>query len=211
VVRRAAVGQGTPDDCRRRIGLDPDTRTLFVTGASQGASSINRLLEAMLERRRDAFDGWQAIHQTGGGDEAARVREAYEKAGVPARVEAFFTQMADCWGAADLAVSRAGAGSVGEAWANGVPTVFLPYPYHRDEHQRLNAQPLEQAGGAVIVRDEVDASKNLAVGGERLASLLGDESSRSEMRRVMATLGPADGARRVASFVCSLDQPAGRA
>jgi len=211
VVRRAALADGPASACRERLELNPSMRTLFVTGASQGASSINRLLEAMLEKHRNTFEGWQVVHQTGGGEEAARVRASYEKAGVPARVEAFFTQMADCWGAADLAVSRAGAGSVGEAWANGVPTVFLPYPHHRDEHQRLNALPLERAGGALIVRDEVDPSKNLAGAGEHLASLLTDKASREARRGAMATLGPADGAARVASFVRSLDQPGGRA
>ncbi|MFG0275497.1 MAG: glycosyltransferase [Phycisphaerales bacterium] len=210
VVRDAARASGTPAACRERLGLDLTRRTLLVTGASQGANSINRLLEALVGAQGDAFDGWQVVHQTGA-NEDARVRAAYEAAGVLARVEAFFDGMGDAWGAADLAVSRAGAGSVGEAWANRVPTLFLPYPFHRDEHQRRNAEPLERAGAAVIERDRVSPDANLAGAGDRLVSLLADEARRAEMRSAFDALGPADGGATVADLVLGVVRTAGDA
>src|SRR5690606_31984658 len=105
--------------------------------------------------------------------------------------------------AADLAVSRAGAGSVAEAWANGVPAVFLPYPYHRDEHQRLNAEPLRAAGAALAIQDRIAEAANTAEAGRAMVGLLGDESRRASMRAALRRLGPADGAERIARMLLS--------
>jgi UDP-N-acetylglucosamine--N-acetylmuramyl-(pentapeptide) pyrophosphoryl-undecaprenol N-acetylglucosamine transferase len=205
IVRAAAVG-GDPADCRRRLGLRPDVPTLLVTGASQGASSINDAMIALVETHADALRQWQIFHQTGarvrdGRSEVERVREACERAGVAAQVVPFCDDMGAAWGAADVAVSRAGAGSVGEAWANATPTIFLPYPWHRDEHQRRNAEPLEHAGGAVILRDTLDAARTAESIAETLLPLLRDPAKRDAMRRALASLGPADGARRVAEAI----------
>lgn len=200
IVREAAVGPAGPEGraaCRRGLGLEPGLRTLVVTGASQGARSINRLMEAFVERERGVLEGWQVFHQTGR-DEVERTREVYARAGVPARVESFIASMGMVWGAADLAVSRAGAGSVGEAWANGTPTIFLPYPYHKDQHQKANALPLERCGGAVVVEDLIEPEPNMDRAGKVLADLLRDEGPREAMRHALAALGPADGAERVA-------------
>ena len=203
IVRAQAIAPGEPGApdtmarCRREMGLDPSLRTLLVTGASQGARSINRLMELFIERHREALAGWQLLHQTGK-DEADRTREMYAKGGIPARVETFIASMGLAWGAADLAVSRAGAGSVGEAWANRVPTILMPYPYHKDQHQRANAAPLEKSGGSLVVQDLIEPEPNLGLAGARLADLLTDASKRDAMRRALASLGPADGAERVA-------------
>ncbi|MCC6661842.1 MAG: glycosyltransferase [Phycisphaerales bacterium] len=217
IVRKAAINSMPKPECRTALGLAPDLPTLLVTGASQGARSINRLMMALLARERGAFGypaapsriqdrhgvagyPWQVIHQTGRGEDDA-VRAAYTGAGVPALVQPFFDRMGLAWGAADLAVSRAGAGSVAEAWASRVPTVFLPYPYHRDQHQRFNARPLEAAGGAVIATDRIEESANLPGAGRVIVELMKDAAARSEMGAALARLGPVDGAQRVARLL----------
>lgn len=203
IVRREAIAPGEPGSsdsmarCRREMGLDPSLRTLLVTGASQGARSINRLMEAFVGREGAALAGWQVLHQTGK-DEVERTREMYASAGVPARVESFIASMGLAWGAADVAVSRAGAGSVGEAWANRVPSILMPYPYHKDQHQRANALPLEKSGGSLVVEDLIEPEQNMGSAGARLVELLTDASKRDAMRRGLLSLGPADGAERVA-------------
>jgi len=198
IVRARAIPPGPPPLCRGRLNLAPDRPTLLVTGASQGAKSINDFLIAMLEQARGAFDGWQVIHQTGKG-ESDRVREAYGRAGVPALVAPFLDDMGAAWGAADLAVSRAGAGSVGEAWAAGVPTIFMPYPFHKDEHQRANALPLERRGACLIATDLVEHHANANSIGPVLVDCLAKPTRRQAMRTAAVSLGPADGARRIAS------------
>lgn len=200
IVRRAALAPGPPPHCRRSLGLDPDRPTLFVTGASQGARSINDLMAALLREHREAFvqGGWQVIHQTGKG-EAEATRRAYADAGVQAVVQPYFKAMGVPWGAADLAISRAGAGSVAEAWANRVPTIFFPYPFHKDQHQEQNAKPLSGIGAASILRDLVDPASNARAHAPAILGLLKSNDARSRMRAAFANLPAADGAARIAS------------
>src|SRR5690606_36301427 len=93
---------------------------------------------------------------------------------------------------------RAGAGTVGEAWATRTACVFLPYPYHKDRHQALNARPLERAGAAIVLDDLVDPDRNLDAHGATLAALLADPARLAALTEPAGRLGPADGAERVA-------------
>lgn len=219
IVRRAALARGSPASCRESFGLDPATPTLLVTGGSQGAASINEFMEAFAGQRGESLRGWQVLHQTGGsgsvtpGEEdgatqraVVAVEDAYREAGVRARVVAFVGEMGRAWGAAELCVCRAGAGNVAEAWATRTPCVFMPYPYHRDEHQRLNAQPLAAKGAAMLVRDAIGPEANMEEAGRVLGELLGDAAARARMVQALVGLGPADGAERVASGVVGLVQ-----
>lgn len=205
IVRGAALAPGDAATCRRELGLDPARPTLLVCGGSQGAGSINKLLLALLARDAAGFHGWQVIHQTGKSD-IDELRAAYASANVPGIVEPFFQRMGVLWGAADFAVSRCGAGSVAEAWANRVPSVFLPYPYHKDEHQRRNAEPLERAGGCVIVTDRIEPQANMGEAGARVLEMLRESTRRETMRAALTNLGPADGAARVARAIVSREQ-----
>lgn len=206
IVRRAALAPGSAPHCRRALGLDPDRPTLFVTGASQGARSINDLMAALLREHREALfsPGWQVIHQTGKGEVDA-TRQAYADAGVPAIVEPYFKAMGVPWGAADLAISRAGAGSVAEAWANRVPTLFFPYPYHKDQHQRENARPLVEAGAAILLEDRIAAKENVREHASTILGLLRDGEARATLRATFSQLSKADGAARIAAALLSQD------
>lgn len=208
VVRSEAIAPGDARVCRLELGLAPDAPTLFVTGASQGASSINAFAEAFARTHaRELVSGsWQVIHQTGPTG-AERARAAYAGLGITALVEPFMDRMGLAWGAADVAMSRSGAGSVAEAWANHTPTLFLPYPHHRDQHQRFNAEPLAHAGGALIATDLVDPGENIRTVAPTLLSLLNDTGARSRMRDALEALGPVDGAARVARAILEDGHP----
>lgn len=199
IVRKAARPSGNFAACRQALGLDFGRATLLITGASQGARSINQMMVHLVKHNPAVFvtDRWQVLHQTGKMD-TDEVRAAYKDAGIPAIVEPFFREMGLLWGAADLAVSRAGAGSVGEVWASSVPTIFMPYPYHRDQHQRANALVLSRAEGCVIATDLIDPKKNAAAVGEILITLMKEREKRDGMRRNLESMGNADGADHVA-------------
>jgi len=203
IVRRTAVPPGDARTCRAILGLNLDRPTLLVTGASQGATSINDFVISLARESSEFFAAgcWQVIHQAGGKADLTAIEKSYAEARVPALVRAFLSPMGPAWGAADLAISRAGAGSVAEAWAAGVPTVFMPYPYHRDQHQRLNALPLESRGACVIATDAIDVDQNVRTIGPIVLGLMRSASGREAMRAALAGLGPADGAAKVAAAV----------
>ena len=201
-LRRASLLAGDRAEARARLGVDPARPLLFVTGATHGAESLIRTMMALVavpEHARRLAD-WQVLHQCGGFD-VATVQRAYDDAGVRAKVVDYLSNMGDAWGSADLALSRAGAGSVAEAWGNATPTIFAPNPYHSDGHQRLNAEPLRAAGGAMIVTDQIDPAKNLDELGRALVELLADSARRDMMRTRLERSRPPDGATTVAKWI----------
>lgn len=198
-IRRRALAPAPPVECREHLGLDPQRLTLLVTGASQGAGTFNRLLLDLVKGEPRRFDAWQIVHLTGESD-IDEVREAYAASGIRAAALPFLGEMGWAWGAADLALSRCGASSVAEALANRVPTLFSPYPWHRDQHQRLNAAPAVEAGLGWLGEDLVDPAENLVTLGRQLLDLLRDQTSREAVReRLRSREAPdaADAAARV--------------
>jgi len=149
---------------------------------------------------RDLFRGWQVLHLTGPAD-LKPVREAYDKHGIAGRVEAYCAQMGRAWASATLAVCRAGAGTVGESWANAVPCIYMPYPFHKDEHQRLNAAPVIAAGGGVLIKDRVDPHENVGELTGPLRDLMKNNLRREKMRQALEQSRPEDGATRLAEWL----------
>ena len=202
-LRRSAVAQAGRAACRGELGLDPVRPTLLVTGASQGASSLNAFMVAFALAHRELLRDWQVLHLAGprGTPTAAELDAAYARAGVKALVLPFLNEMGLAWGAAELALSRAGANSVAEAEANRVPTVFVPYPYHADLHQEANAKPLVDAGAAVLAYDRLDVTKNLESIGRPLEALMVDGRLRDAMEEKLRARPGSDAAEVIARTV----------
>jgi UDP-N-acetylglucosamine--N-acetylmuramyl-(pentapeptide) pyrophosphoryl-undecaprenol N-acetylglucosamine transferase len=185
-------------DACHRLGLHPSLLTLVITGASQGAQTINEaILQVLPEIKRQ---GWQILHLAGR-DHAKTVENVYRQRAMEARVIDFTPDMADVWSAADLAVSRSGASTCAELTACGVPSILMPYPFHKDLHQRANAKVLADANAAVLLDDEKDAAKNAALLKPLLESLLYDADKRTLMARAAKSIGKPDAAAAVAGIV----------
>ena len=134
------------------FGLDPARRTLLVTGASLGARTVNLAVLALL-KERGLPEGWQVLHLTGHGEYEEVARAYRESVNVPAVVRPYAEQMGLAYAASDLVVARAGASTIAEILAVGRPAIFLPYPFHRDQHQMRQARVVESLGAAVVVED----------------------------------------------------------
>jgi UDP-N-acetylglucosamine--N-acetylmuramyl-(pentapeptide) pyrophosphoryl-undecaprenol N-acetylglucosamine transferase len=145
---------------------EPETRMagrhgplrLLVLGGSQGALAINRVLPAALARL-PANIKLSVRHQTGSRT-LAEAESAYRDSGVEAELVPFIEDMADAYSWADLVVCRAGALTVAELAAAGLPAIFIPFPAAVDDHQTANATPMAEAGAATII-DERDLSDEL--------------------------------------------------
>jgi UDP-N-acetylglucosamine--N-acetylmuramyl-(pentapeptide) pyrophosphoryl-undecaprenol N-acetylglucosamine transferase len=105
------------------------------------------------------------------------------------RIYAFLQDMHHAYSAAHLAVSRAGASAVFELAAFGVPTVFVPYPYAADDHQKKNVAELDEAGAAVVIEDRLCTGDHLET---IIETLLDDEERRGNMRRKTTSWAKAD-------------------
>ncbi|QZY27959.1 undecaprenyldiphospho-muramoylpentapeptide beta-N-acetylglucosaminyltransferase [Nocardioides coralli] len=155
---------------RAFFGLDPERPTLLVTGGSQGARRLNQSVAGAATALADA--GVQVLHVVGPQGEATP-----EPTDVPYLTVPFVDRMDLAYAAADLVVCRAGASSVTEAAAVGLPAVFVPLPIGNGE-QELNARPVVDAGGGLLVADGAftpewvaGAVPELATDAERLAAM----------------------------------------
>lgn len=185
-----------------RLGLAPDRPTLFVTGATHGGRSLVEAVVAWV-RRSEALaclQGWQVLHQVGTLDRAP-LAEVYRAAGLPVRLVDYVDEMGDAWSAADLAIARAGAGTVAEVWEHGVPSVFVPNPHHREQRVGRNAAPLVAAGGALIVAEADDAAGTADRLQLAVAPLLTDADRRARMGAALRASRPRSGAEADADWV----------
>lgn len=139
---------------RERVGADGERRRpappfrLFVFGGSQGARQLN---EAMIDALPElAGLPLEVVHQTGEADRD-RVEKAYAGSPVEAEVVAFERDMPSRYRWADLALSRAGALTIAELAASGLPALCCPYPHAADDHQAANAAAFEAAGAARVL------------------------------------------------------------
>jgi UDP-N-acetylglucosamine--N-acetylmuramyl-(pentapeptide) pyrophosphoryl-undecaprenol N-acetylglucosamine transferase len=201
-------------EAREKLGLQADRLTVLVVGGSQGAHAVNEAVARALPK----LGGMQFIHLTGPRDESP-LRAAYAAAGISATVMSFCNTMELAYSAADLAVARAGAATLTELAAFGLPAVLVPYPHAAGNHQWHNARVFERAGAARVVEEsalsrsslsEADSAGGAALGERRptgqglgvvLAELLADEASRQAMSAKMRTLAVPNAAERIADLI----------
>jgi UDP-N-acetylglucosamine--N-acetylmuramyl-(pentapeptide) pyrophosphoryl-undecaprenol N-acetylglucosamine transferase len=135
------------DKARAHFGLRPDLPVLLVTGGSQGAVSLNRALAGAVSAIRNA--GVQILHVTG----PKHLNEIQAPPGaVPYVAVPYVDRMDLAYAAADFALCRAGAMTCAELTAVGMPAAYVPLP-HGNGEQRLNALPIVQRGGGLLVDD----------------------------------------------------------
>lgn len=173
--------------------------TVLVLGGSQGAHSLNILLPKAINHLKQKSKV-KIIHQTGEKD-VARVRQAYQAAGVEARVDVFFTDMATVYGDADVVVSRAGATTLAELAVLGKPALLIPYPYAADNHQEKNGEFYVGGGGALMFKESDIDSRFLA---DALGELLADSERLETMSASMKSLAFPNAAADIVDVCCAL-------
>lgn len=198
---------------RSVLGIPGDAELLFVFGGSLGARHINtaicKLAPRLLER-----PGLHVIHVTGPKEydtvradlEAQGIElsgpgfsaaEGWENPGARYHLTGYFNNMGEALTASDAVVCRAGATTLAELTAIGVPALLVPYPHATDDHQTKNARALVESGASLMCADDDVEGEGFA---EMLLGLLDDGARRAEMRELTRKLGRVNAAELVANL-----------
>ncbi|WP_420595811.1 undecaprenyldiphospho-muramoylpentapeptide beta-N-acetylglucosaminyltransferase [Deinococcus sp.] len=199
-VREASVER---EDALRQLGLDPQRLTVFIMGGSQGSLALNNVLPEVL---RATFPGGasahgpvQVLHATG---PRWLTSVAPRVADLPwYRAEGYLDSVL-AWSVADLALTRAGTGTLAEAAYHGVPEIMVPLPESAENHQLFNARAVEAAGaGQVVEQAAVSAQMGAAV----LECLM--PPRRRTMQAAALARSPEGAAGRLADLVLQRARP----
>jgi len=143
-------------------------KCVLFLGGSQGAVSINKLALSLAKELHER--GIKIIHQTGEAN-IEQVTKEYKALGIEAKVFGYTNKISSYMHEADLAIARAGASTLWELSANGLPTIFIPYPYAAGDHQYHNAKfLLDQELAWMMREDAIDQDKILAILEEDLST-----------------------------------------
>jgi len=203
---RGSVRSVVPDraaltrEARATFDLEPGRTTVLVTGGSQGALHLDRTIAGAIPLLADRTD-LQLLILTGAGKETVVARAADAETNLVVRILPTLDRMELALAVADVAVARAGANTVHELAACGIPAILVPYPHATDDHQLANATELERAGAARILLDRELSPGDLA---RRIEALVDDPELRSSMAAAAADWATPDADMRLAALVRSV-------
>ncbi|MDY0195766.1 MAG: undecaprenyldiphospho-muramoylpentapeptide beta-N-acetylglucosaminyltransferase [Sulfurovaceae bacterium] len=169
-------------------------KSIIFLGGSQGAKAINELAITLAPWLHS--QNIKIIHQAGEKN-IQSVVEQYEKLGIKAEVFGFTTKMPDIMASADFAIARSGASTLWELSANGLPTIFVPYPFAAGDHQYHNAQFLVEQNLAWVMREkniDIDEVKNI---------ILNSGDIRTKSRKLLKSIDK-DGSQKIASLLTKI-------
>jgi len=196
IARVPAERDALAAEAREELGLEAGRRTVAVFGGSQGALHLNRAAAGAVGLLGDR-DDLQLLIITGPAHMQEVERRLPHGSPLPVRAVPFVDRMELVYAAADLAVTRAGAGTIAELTVGGIPALLVPYPYATGDHQEANARALQRAGGAAVLLDEQLEPAILA---ERILEML-EPVRLKAMGERSAAFGRPDAAEALAELV----------
>ncbi|HEX3032173.1 MAG TPA: undecaprenyldiphospho-muramoylpentapeptide beta-N-acetylglucosaminyltransferase [Bacillota bacterium] len=173
-----------------RLGLNPEKRLVVVTGGSRGARSLNQAMIKAYGKLANHTDT-QILHVTGQ-QLYQETLDGLTSAGIDwmesgnINIKPYLYNMEDALAAADLMVCRAGATTLAEITARGIPSILIPYPFAAENHQEYNARALEQQGAAFVIRDSDLKDEDLA---QRVLGLFADKGRLESMGEASLAMG----------------------
>jgi undecaprenyldiphospho-muramoylpentapeptide beta-N-acetylglucosaminyltransferase len=181
---------------RAALGLPADRFTVLVFGGSLGSGALNDLADALVAHWRDRADV-AVRHVVGERNDDGRRQSLDGGDGIAYQPVRYERRMDLAYAAADVVVARAGATTVAELAALGLPSVLVPWPLAAEDHQSVNARVLADVGGAVVLPEAGLDVVRLAAELERLRS---DPDALAALGRAAATVGRRDAAAAVAAL-----------
>ena len=171
---------------------------LLVTGGSQGARLLSEMTPRAVAMLPEAIRQRLSVQQQTRAENIEAATRVYAEAGVKAEIAAFFSGMAERLAGAHLMIGRAGASTVCEIAVAGRPSILVPLKIALDDDQGQNARLLAEAGGAVVLREEVLSVEVMA---QTLEALLSDPDRLARMAAAARSVARPDAAERLADVV----------
>jgi UDP-N-acetylglucosamine--N-acetylmuramyl-(pentapeptide) pyrophosphoryl-undecaprenol N-acetylglucosamine transferase len=184
---------------REQLAIPSDALLLLVFGGSQGARHINTAVIGLAERLL-ALPNLHVVQITGP-KEFESVKSQQGAATTRWHLLDYCTQMPAAFAAADLVVARAGASSLAEIAAIGLPAVLVPYPHATNNHQVHNARSLVEVGAAALV---LDSDLEAPVFSATLFELLENDERRAQMAQAAKVLQAKDATQEVCTLLLSI-------
>ncbi|AZR73036.1 undecaprenyldiphospho-muramoylpentapeptide beta-N-acetylglucosaminyltransferase [Anoxybacter fermentans] len=190
----------TRNEGYKNLQLDRNKKTLLVFGGSGGAKSLN---QAMLDFYKfiQKNPDFQLIHVTGKRDYKEHLKEIKER-GIELspriRIEEYLYQIEDAYAVADLIIGRAGAITLAEITARGIPAILIPFPYATENHQEHNARTLEKKGAARVILDHQLTGDKLA---EMVNEIFSTQGLIKRMKEASLKLGRPDAEERIINII----------
>src|SRR5574344_1883320 len=189
----------TRDDAIRNFGLDPTKKTILIVGGSLGARTVNESILQHLDMVEES--GVQFIWQTGKYYNASIMAALKAHKELPMlHVTDFISDMGSAYAAADLVISRAGAGSISEFCLLGKPVILVPSPNVAEDHQTKNALALVNKEAALFVKDSEAVGELI----ETAVEVVKDSNKLNELSKNIVTLAHKNSADIIAEEVFKL-------
>ena len=181
------------------LGLDPERKTVFVMGGSQGAQAINQNVIDALDNLGVSHRQLQFVHQTGQVDYKV-VKARYQNSSIQHLVQPYFDPIETIYSIADLMVCRAGGMTIAEITACGIPAIFIPLPTAAGDHQRLNAQAIADTGGGIVLNQRTLTGSKLA---EAIIQIINNPEKQQQMAYQSRQLGNPHAGEEIAQSIVS--------
>ena len=199
---RSDIAQGSCENALEFFKLSPDLPTILIFGGSQGAQRINEMVLKILPELTKKY---QIIHQCGIKN-YSKIKNDINKINLDHKERYHLypylnKEMKDAYAAADLIISRAGAGSISEIAVLGKPNILIPLSTAASNHQFKNAEFFVKKGASFIIDETVSDSKDLL---NCIFRLLSDKNLQDEMKNALRDLFPQNSARRIAKEIAKI-------
>ena len=175
---------------------------IFTMGGSLGAKVFSDVVPDALARLPEPLRRRLDVVQQCRAEDMQRVREHYQMLGIRARLESFFSDVPEILARSHLVISRSGASTVAEVTAAGRPAIFVPYPHHADQQQRVNADTVADVGGAWVMTESGFTAEALQM---RLEILLQNPEMLFRTAEAARTCARPDAARRLGNLVMEVE------
>jgi UDP-N-acetylglucosamine--N-acetylmuramyl-(pentapeptide) pyrophosphoryl-undecaprenol N-acetylglucosamine transferase len=175
--------------------------SLLIMGGSLGASVFGKIVPQALCQLDSASKARLRVVQQCREDDLAIVKQLYKDADIKAELQTFFTDIPERLAQAHLVIGRSGASTVAELTTAGRPAIFVPYPHHKDQQQKMNAEAVSDVGGAWVMIEDGFTSEALLA---RIETFLQNPEILFKAAENARSCGKPDAARKLGNLVTAI-------